>query len=132
MTINKVDSVGIKVSSNKEVVFIEVLGGPEVTCAVTKHAEEDTKKLIKEAMFGLVFLLKDYLNKNAENVMNTHTYMVQVIGDQMMLNELYLNKKHIYIVLQIKSATLPFSFDKIDKFLDIFELLYTLISRLEN
>ncbi|CAG8704144.1 611_t:CDS:2, partial [Racocetra fulgida] len=64
MTLNKADGVGLKVSSNKEVVFIDISGGPEVTSAVVKHAKEDTEKLIKEAMFGLVSLLRDYLDKN--------------------------------------------------------------------
>ncbi|CAG8474078.1 1014_t:CDS:2, partial [Acaulospora colombiana] len=48
-TLNKVDGIGSKVSSNKEIVFIEVSGGPEN--AVLKHVKEDTEKLIKEAMF---------------------------------------------------------------------------------
>ncbi|RHZ48902.1 hypothetical protein Glove_537g11 [Diversispora epigaea] len=43
MTINKADDIGIKVSSDKKVVFIKVTGGSEVTCAVTKHAKEDTE-----------------------------------------------------------------------------------------
>ncbi|RHZ48901.1 hypothetical protein Glove_537g12 [Diversispora epigaea] len=50
----------------------------------------------------------------------------------MTLSKLYLNKKHIYTISQIKSATLSFSFDEIGKFLNVFELLYALISRLEN
>ena len=43
--------IGSKVSSNKEIVFVEVSGGPENT--VLKHVREDTEKLIKESMFGL-------------------------------------------------------------------------------
>lgn len=46
-TLNKVDGIGSKVSSNKEIIFIEVSGGPEN--AVIKHVKEDTEKLIKEA-----------------------------------------------------------------------------------
>ncbi|CAG8824968.1 17937_t:CDS:2, partial [Dentiscutata erythropus] len=132
MTINKADGVCTKVSSDKEVVFIEVAGGPEVTCAVTKHAREDTEKLIKEAMFGLVSLLRDYLDKNVENSMNICTYMIQVIGDRITLSELCLNKKHSYMISQIKSAILPFSIDEIEKFLEVFELLYALINRLDD
>ncbi|RHZ90279.1 hypothetical protein Glove_1g6 [Diversispora epigaea] len=118
MILNKADGVGIKVSNKKEIVFIEIAGGPEITSTIANHAKEDTEKLIKEAMFGLVSLLRGYLNKNAEDVTNICIYTVQVIGDQMTLNELRLNKKHSYIVSQIKSATIPFSFDEIGKFLE--------------
>src|SRR2546429_563407 len=79
LTLNKADGVGMKVSNNKEIVFIEVSGGPENT--VPKHVKEDSEKLIKEAMFGLVSLLRDYLDKNVENVENVCMYMVQVIGN---------------------------------------------------
>ncbi|PKY42997.1 hypothetical protein RhiirA4_540792 [Rhizophagus irregularis] len=44
LTLNKVDGIGVKVASNKEIVFIEVSGGPEK--AVLKHVKEDTEKLI--------------------------------------------------------------------------------------
>ncbi|CAG8788687.1 28809_t:CDS:2, partial [Racocetra persica] len=132
MTLNKADGVCLKVSSNKEVVFIEIAGGPEVTSAVVKHAKEDTEKLIKEAMFGLVSLLRNYLDKNVDKAMKICTYMVQVIGDRITLSELCLNKKHSYMVSQVKSAMLPFSFDEIEKFLEVFELLHALINRLEE
>ncbi len=79
LTLNKVDGIGVKVASNKEIVFIEVSGGPED--AVLKHVKEDTEKLIKEAMFGLVSLLRDYLDKSAENVKNLRTFMVQCTGN---------------------------------------------------
>ncbi|CAG8792804.1 11758_t:CDS:2, partial [Dentiscutata erythropus] len=62
-TLNKVNGIGFKTGSNKELVFIEVSGGPENP--VEKHVKEDTEKLIKEAMFGLISLLRDYLDKNA-------------------------------------------------------------------
>src|SRR5438128_1118901 len=48
-TLNKVDGIGYKVGSKKELVFIEVSGGPENP--ILKHVKEDTEKLIKEAMF---------------------------------------------------------------------------------
>ncbi|PKK58368.1 hypothetical protein RhiirC2_763447 [Rhizophagus irregularis] len=73
-TLNKVDGIGSKVSSNKEIIFIEVSGGPEN--AVMKHVKEDTEKLIKEAMFGLISLLRGYL------------------GDRITLSEVCLDKKH--------------------------------------
>lgn len=130
LTLNKADGVCIKSASNKEIVFIEVSGGPEDI--VEKHVREDTEKLIKEAMFGLVSLLRDYLDKNVEISKNVRTYMVQVIGDRMTLSEIRLVEKHLYTVSQIKSAVLPFSFDEVEKFLEIFELLYTLLSGLER
>ncbi|RIA99582.1 hypothetical protein C1645_811389 [Glomus cerebriforme] len=46
---------GFKTGSNKKLVFIEISGGPEYP--VEKHVKEDTEKLIKEAMFGLIFLI---------------------------------------------------------------------------
>ncbi|CAI2191222.1 15990_t:CDS:2 [Funneliformis geosporum] len=79
LTLNKADGVCMKASNNKEVVFIEVSGGPEAT--VEKHVWEDTEKLIREAMFGLVSLLRDYLDKNSTGAKNIRTYMVQVIGN---------------------------------------------------
>ncbi|CAB4399322.1 unnamed protein product [Rhizophagus irregularis] len=84
-TLNKVDGIGSKVSSNKEIIFIEVSGGPEN--AVMKHVKEDTEKLIKEAMFGLISLLRGYL------------------GDRITL---------------------------IEKFIEVFELLYALIDGLKK
>ncbi|CAG8590839.1 3252_t:CDS:10, partial [Ambispora gerdemannii] len=113
-TLNKVDGIGSKVSSNKEIVFIEVSGGPEN--AVIKHVKEDTEKLIKEAMFGLISLLRGYLDK----------------GDRITLSEVYLDKKHFYKISQIKSAMLPFSFDEVEKFMEVFELLYALIDGLKK
>src|SRR6266542_6668857 len=78
-TLNKVDGIGFKTGSNKELVFIEISGGPE--SPVEKHVKEDTEKLIKEAMFGLISLLRDYLDKSAENVKNLRTFMVQCTGN---------------------------------------------------
>ncbi|CAI2195169.1 1940_t:CDS:2 [Funneliformis geosporum] len=101
-TLNKVDGIGSKVSSNKEIIFIEVSGGPEN--AVLKHVKEDTEKLIKEAMFGLISLLRGYLGKGAEKARN----------------------------ICIKSAVLPFSFDEVEKFIEVFELLYALIDGLKK
>ncbi|CAG8510271.1 17558_t:CDS:2, partial [Racocetra fulgida] len=49
LKLNKVDGIGFKVSSNKEIIFIEVSGGPEN--AILKHVREDTEKLIKEETF---------------------------------------------------------------------------------
>ena len=68
-----------KVSSNKEIIFIEVSGGPGN--AVLKYVKEDTEKLIKEAMFGLISLLRGYLGKGAEKARNICVYMVQCIGN---------------------------------------------------
>ncbi|CAH1767558.1 9463_t:CDS:2, partial [Entrophospora sp. SA101] len=126
LTLNK---VGFKVASNKENIFIEVSGGPENV--VTKHVREDTEKLIKEAMFDLVSLFRTILDKNAENARNICIYMVQCIGnvsvsfeqyqsysdyfmlgDRITLSELRLDKKHFYKISQIKSAMLPFSFER--------------------
>ncbi|CAB4479129.1 hypothetical protein GLOIN_2v1775570 [Rhizophagus irregularis DAOM 181602=DAOM 197198] len=41
LTLNKVDGIGMKVASNKEIVFIEISGGPEN--AILKHVREDTE-----------------------------------------------------------------------------------------
>ncbi|PKY59019.1 hypothetical protein RhiirA4_481429 [Rhizophagus irregularis] len=129
-TLNKVDGIGSKVSSNKEIIFIEVSGGPEN--AVMKHVKEDTEKLIKEAMFGLISLLRGYLGKGAEKARNICVYMVQCIGDRITLSEVCLDKKHFYKISQIKSAVLPFSFDEVEKFIEVFELLYALIDGLKK
>ncbi|CAG8511937.1 14548_t:CDS:2 [Gigaspora rosea] len=112
-TLNKVNGIGSKVSSNKEIIFIEVSGGPEN--AVLKHVKEDTEKLIKEAMFGLISLLRGYLDKGAKKARNICVYMVQYIGDRITLSEVCLDKKHFYKISQIKSAMLPFSFDEVEK-----------------
>ncbi|CAB4434264.1 unnamed protein product [Rhizophagus irregularis] len=45
LTLNKVDGIGVKVASNKEIVFIEVSGGPEK--AVLKHVFELLYALIR-------------------------------------------------------------------------------------
>lgn len=82
-TLNKVDGIGSKVSSYKEIVFIEVSGGPEN--AILKHVKEDTEKFIKDAMFGLISLLRGYLGKGAETARNICVYMVQCIGNYHML-----------------------------------------------
>ncbi|CAG8639575.1 1918_t:CDS:2, partial [Acaulospora morrowiae] len=118
--------IGFKTGSNKELVFIEISGGPENP--VEKHVKEDTEKLIKEAMFGLISLLRDYLDKNAKYARNICTYMVQGIGDRITLSKLQLDQKHFYKFLQIKSAKLPFSFDEVEKYLKFLNyLLYALI-----
>ncbi|CAG8696591.1 14538_t:CDS:10, partial [Funneliformis caledonium] len=115
-TLHKVDGIGSKVSSNKEIIFIEVSGGPEN--AVIKHVKEDTEKFIKEAMFSLISLLRGYLDKGAEKARNICVYMVQCIGDRITLSEVCLDKKHFYKISQIKSAMLPFSFDEVEKFME--------------
>ncbi|CAG8743342.1 3935_t:CDS:2, partial [Dentiscutata erythropus] len=103
--LNKVDGIGSKVLSNKKIIFIEVSGGLEN--AVLKHIKGDTKKLIKEAMFGLISLLRGYLDKNAEKARNIYVYM-------------------------IKFAMLLFSFDEVKKFIEVFELLCALIDGLKK
>ncbi|UZO05888.1 uncharacterized protein OCT59_026226 [Rhizophagus irregularis] len=40
--------------------------------------------------------------------------------------------KHFYKISQIKSAVLPFSFDEVEKFIEVFELLYALIDGLKK
>ncbi|RHZ46829.1 hypothetical protein Glove_606g107 [Diversispora epigaea] len=100
--------------------------GPENSSL--KNIREDTEKLIKEGMFGLVSLLRDYLDKNARNIC---TYVVQCIGDRITLSELRLDKKHFYKISQIKSAMIPFSFE-VEKFKEVFELLYALVNGLKN
>ncbi|RIB01109.1 hypothetical protein C2G38_2231847 [Gigaspora rosea] len=105
LKLNKVDGICFKVSSNKEVVFIEVSGGPEN--AILKHVREDTEKLIKE---GILF----------------------TIGDRITLSELRLDRRHYYKISQIKSAILPFSFEEVEKFIEVFELLYALVNGLKN
>ncbi len=42
---------------------------------IRRSVREDTEKLIKEV------ILRDYLDKNAKNVRNICTYMVQVIDN---------------------------------------------------
>ena len=79
LVINKADGIGIKVSCNQAVVFIEVSGSsskPE-----EKHIKDDAEKLLKEATFGLVSLLRNYLGKPAEMAKNVHIYMIQCIGN---------------------------------------------------
>jgi len=58
--------------------------------------------------------------------------MVQCIGDRITLSELRLDKKHFYKISQIKSAVMPFSFEEVEKFMEIFELLYALVNGLKN
>ncbi len=45
----------------------------------------------------------------------------------MTLSDIRLVEKHFYTVSQIKSAVIPFAFDDVEKFLEIFELLYVLL-----
>ncbi|CAG8608940.1 1378_t:CDS:10 [Diversispora eburnea] len=129
LTINQADGLGIRNSSNKAVMFIEVSGGPENTDP--KHVKEDSEKLLKELIFGLVSLLRNYLDKSAEKSKNLYTFMIQSIGDRLTLSKLCLTSKHVYKVSQIKSATLPFEFIDVAEFLAVFELLYVLVSELE-
>ncbi|GET03343.1 hypothetical protein GLOIN_2v1566052 [Rhizophagus clarus] len=71
---------------------------------------------------------QDYLDKDTEKARNICVYMVQCIGDQITLSQIYLDKKHFYKISQIKSAMLPFSFDEVEKFMEVFELLYALMN----
>src|SRR6185312_3121878 len=79
LTINQADGLGVRNSSNKAIMFIEVSGGPENTDP--KHVKEDSEKLLKEAVFGLVSLLRNYLDKSAEKSKNLYTFMIQSIGN---------------------------------------------------
>ncbi|CAG8531894.1 7851_t:CDS:2, partial [Paraglomus brasilianum] len=130
LVMNKADGIGIKVSCNQAVVFIEVSGSPSKPDE--KHIKDDAEKLLKEATFGLVSLLRNYLDKPAKMAKNVHIYMIQCIGDRITLSEFSLNGKYRYKTSQIKSARLPFSFTEIADYLEIFELLYALIDGLEN
>ncbi|CAG8636436.1 6598_t:CDS:10 [Paraglomus brasilianum] len=66
LTINQADGLGVRNSSNKAIMFIEVSGGPENTDP--KHVKEDSEKLLKEAVFGLVSLLRNYLDKHKTQI----------------------------------------------------------------
>ncbi|CAG8664636.1 18607_t:CDS:2, partial [Racocetra fulgida] len=68
LIINKADGIGIKVSSNHAVMFIEVSDGP--SDPDKKHIKDDAEKLLKEATFGLVSILRNYLDKSAEIAKN--------------------------------------------------------------
>ncbi|RHZ60193.1 hypothetical protein Glove_357g40 [Diversispora epigaea] len=129
LTINQADGVGIRNSTNKEVIFIEVSGGPENTDL--NHVKEDAEKLLKEAVFGLVSLLRDHLDKSAEIAKSLYTFTIQCIGDRMTFSKLCLINNHVYSFSQIKSARLPFEFIDVTDFLEVFELLYIIISELE-
>ena len=52
--------------------FIEVSGSPSKPDE--KHIKDDAEKLLKEATFGLVSLLRNYLDKPAEMAKNVHIY----------------------------------------------------------
>ncbi|CAG8594805.1 2717_t:CDS:2 [Paraglomus occultum] len=129
LPINQADGLGMRNSSNKAVVFIEVLGGPENTDQ--KKLKEDSEKLLKEAVFGLVSLLRNYLDKSAGESKQLYTFIIQGIGDRLTLSKLCLINKHVYKVSQIKSATLPFEFIDVADYLAVFEFLYILVSELE-
>ncbi|CAG8518454.1 6668_t:CDS:2, partial [Acaulospora colombiana] len=79
LPINQADGLGMRNSSNKAIVFIEVLGGPENTDQ--KKLKEDSEKLLKEAVFGLVSLLRNYLDKSAEESKQLYTFIIQGIGN---------------------------------------------------
>ncbi|CAG8571944.1 11245_t:CDS:10 [Diversispora eburnea] len=129
LTINQADGLGIRNSSNKAILFIEVSGGPE--SSDLKHAKEDSEKLLKEAIFGLVSILRNHMDKSAEESKHLYTFMIQSIGDRITFSKLCLANKHIYSVLQIKSAILPFEFNDVADYLEVFELLHILVSELE-
>ncbi|CAG8621175.1 5530_t:CDS:10, partial [Diversispora eburnea] len=78
LPINQADGLGVRNSSNKEVVFIEILGGPENKDQ--KKLKEDSEKLLKEAVFGLVSLLRNYLDKSAEESKQLYTFIIQGIA----------------------------------------------------
>ncbi|CAG8495339.1 8366_t:CDS:10, partial [Cetraspora pellucida] len=129
LTINQADGIGVRNSTDKAVIFIEVSGGPENTDLT--HVKEDAEKLLKEAVFGLVSLLRNHLDKSAEVAKSLYTFTIQSIGDQITFSKLCLINKHVYSFSQIKSARLPFEFIDVADFLEIFELLYIIISELE-
>ncbi|CAG8463500.1 90_t:CDS:2 [Diversispora eburnea] len=62
LVINKADVIGVKVSRNHTVIFIEVSGGPNNP--QEKYIKDDAEKLLKETTFGLVSILKHYLDKS--------------------------------------------------------------------
>ncbi|CAG8638983.1 5528_t:CDS:10 [Ambispora gerdemannii] len=125
LPINQADGLGVRNSSNKAVIFIEVAGGPENIDP--QHVKGDSEKLLKEAVFGLVSLLRNYLDRSAEESKQLCTFIIQSIGDRLTLSKLCLISKHLYKVSQIKSATLPFEFIDVANFMAVFELLYNLI-----
>ena len=53
--------------------FIEVSGSPSKL--KKKHIKDDAEKLLKEAIFRLVLLLRNYLGKFAKMAKNVHIYM---------------------------------------------------------
>ncbi|KAG9303613.1 hypothetical protein G9A89_018509 [Geosiphon pyriformis] len=57
LSINQADGLGVRNSSNKAVIFIEVSGGPENIDS--KHVNKDSEKLLKEAVFGLYILVSE-------------------------------------------------------------------------
>jgi len=138
------DGVGYDRSSHQAVVFIEVTGPPEGI--VKKHITDDTEKLIKEGIFGLIAELRQFLDKDAAEAIGLRVFMIQVIGkffvtilsaavfteakptslidigDQMTLSALSLNSKHKYDLVQLATAQVPFSFEHRIKYLGIFEL----------
>ncbi|CAG8440801.1 16008_t:CDS:10, partial [Acaulospora morrowiae] len=93
---------------------------------------DDSEKLLKEAVFGLVSLLRNYLDKSAEESKQLYTFIIQGIGDRLTLSKLCLINKHVYKVSQIKSATLPFEFIDVADYLAVFEFLYILVIELES
>ncbi|KAF0468905.1 hypothetical protein F8M41_025725 [Gigaspora margarita] len=97
----------------------------------SKKLKEDSEKLLNEAIFGLVSLLRNYLDKSVEESKQLYTFMIQGIGDRLTLSKLCLIDKHVYKVSQMKSATLPFDFIDVAEYLAVFEFLYILVSELE-
>ncbi|CAG8605335.1 6734_t:CDS:10, partial [Scutellospora calospora] len=116
LIINKADGIGIKVSSNHVVIFIEVSGGP--SNPDKNHIKDDAEKLLKEATFGLVLILRNYLDKSAEMAKNVKVYTIQCIGDRITLCDFSLIEKYRYKTAQIKSARLPFSFVEVADYLE--------------
>ncbi|KAJ1561216.1 hypothetical protein HK096_005546 [Nowakowskiella sp. JEL0078] len=121
-----VDIMGcLTTGESAELVFIEQSGGPDLTNG-SLHAIGDAEKVINEAINGLRAKLCNFLDVPVDVIRSVKSFLLQVIGTRLTLASVQCVGKNVFAVVELKTAMVPNSWDDVDMYEEVLDLLFCL------
>lgn len=121
------DGVGKSTITNHEELFIESSSG--IAKEAVQHSLDDTIKLIIECTNSLGQSIRHHKNASMTTMCEKEVYAIQVIVNKLTLFKVSLKPELKWKVMEVRSSALPVTWETRFCFLEMFELMATLIVR---
>ncbi|KAF0519631.1 hypothetical protein F8M41_016555 [Gigaspora margarita] len=116
-----VDVKGVRISDNKEIWHMEVLGPP--SNPTTRHTVNDTKKTLHTDILNLVDILRNHLDLDVNIAKKIKVFSMQVIAYRLTLYALSMLEDGTFVAYELASAELPFDFDSRSKYMGVMRMM---------